>query len=72
MIPAQKLLSVSIDKGVLKIYKVYKANYADECPEVVVAHSDYDALGEALDKEDKHGPLLGLYEICADGPRKVV
>lgn len=56
----------------MKIYKVHKANYADDCLEVVVAHSDYDALEEALDKEENHGPLLGLYEICGDGPRAVV
>ncbi|MFW5649130.1 MAG: hypothetical protein ACOCG5_08585 [Candidatus Alkaliphilus sp. MAG34] len=54
------------------IYKVYKANYAGGCPEVIVAHSDYEALGKALDKEDQHGPLLELYEICGDGFRAVV
>lgn len=54
------------------IYKVYKADYADDCPEVIVADTDYNALEEALDKEDKHGPLLGLYEICGDGFRAVV
>ncbi len=56
----------------LKIYRVYKANYADDHPEVIVTSSDYEALEEALDKEDEHGPLLGLCEICADGPREVV
>lgn len=54
------------------MYKVYKADYADEHSEVVVSHTDYDALEEALDKEGEHGPLLGLYEICGNGPREVV
>ena len=56
----------------LKIYKVYKANYANGCPEVIVNCNDHEALEEALDKEGEHGPLLGLYEICGNGPREVV
>ncbi len=56
----------------IAIYKVYKANYTDECPEVIISSSDYEALGKALDKEDQHGPLLELYEICGDGFRDVV
>lgn len=56
----------------MKIYKVYKADYADEHSEVVVSHTDYDALEETLDKESEHGPLLGLCEVCGDGFREVV
>ncbi len=60
------------NKGVTKIYKVYRANYADDCLEVIVNCNDHEALEEALDKEGEHGPLLGLYEICGNGPREVV
>ena len=54
------------------MYKIYKAEYTDDHPAVIISDTDYNALEEALDKEDEHGPLLGLYEICAGGPREVV
>lgn len=56
----------------MEIYKVYKAKYADDHPAVIISDTDYDALKEALDKEDEHGPLLGLCEVCGDGFRDVV
>lgn len=54
------------------MYKVYRANYADDCLEVIVNCNDYEALEEALEKEKQHGLLLGLCEVCGDGFRDVV
>ena len=58
-------------KGVLAIYKVYVADYTD-CPDIIVSQTDYDALGEALNREKDYGLLLGLSEICGDGLRVVI
>ncbi len=50
---------------------MYVADYTDY-PDVIVSRTDYEALGAALDKEEEHGLLLGLSEICGDGFREVI
>lgn len=34
------------------MYKVYVADYTD-CPDIIVSSTDYDALGEALNREKR-------------------